>query len=71
MRAVKAFGAFCYDFVIGDDWKIAVAVVVAVTLTALLMLGHVFGDHVLAVVGALLVAVLFSLSVVVDTRGDR
>jgi hypothetical protein len=25
---IKAFGAFWYDFVVGDDWRIAVAVVV-------------------------------------------
>ena len=36
MRHVKAFGRFWYDFVIGDDWVIAVVVVVAVTITALL-----------------------------------
>ncbi len=71
MRAVKALGAFCYDFVVGDDWKIAVGVLVAVAVTALLMVGHVFGDHVLAVVGAVLVAVAFSVSVLVDVRADR
>ena len=32
MRFVRAFGRFWYDFLIGDDWKLAVGV--AVTLTA-------------------------------------
>jgi len=32
---VKAFFAFWYDFLIGDDWGIAVGVVVALALTAL------------------------------------
>jgi hypothetical protein len=36
LRAVKSFGAFWYDFVIGDDWHIAAIVVVALGLTALL-----------------------------------
>jgi hypothetical protein len=37
MRAVKSFGAFWYDFVIGDDWRVAVIVVIALAVTALLV----------------------------------
>jgi hypothetical protein len=33
MRWLKQFGAFWYDFVIGDDWRIAAAVVVGLALT--------------------------------------
>jgi hypothetical protein len=40
-RALKSFGAFCYDFVIGDDWRVAVIVVAALAVTALLV--HVAG----------------------------
>jgi hypothetical protein len=36
MRRVKAFGAFWYDFVIGDDWLVALGVVVALAATYLL-----------------------------------
>jgi len=36
MKYISAFGRFWYDFLVGDDWIIAVAVVVAVALTALL-----------------------------------
>lgn len=32
---LRAFGAFWYDFVIGDDWVIAAGVVVALVITAL------------------------------------
>jgi hypothetical protein len=35
LRALKSFGAFWYDFVIGDDWHVAAIVVVALGLTAL------------------------------------
>jgi hypothetical protein len=41
MRALKSFGAFWYDFVIGDDWQVAALVVVALAATALLV--HVAG----------------------------
>ncbi len=33
MKFLKAFGMFWYDFIIGDDWKIAVAVVAALGIT--------------------------------------
>ncbi|HWD65244.1 MAG TPA: hypothetical protein VG405_08710 [Solirubrobacteraceae bacterium] len=35
MSRIRAFGAFLYDFVIGDDWRIAAGVVVALAITAL------------------------------------
>lgn len=33
VRRLKAFLAFLYDFVIGDDWRIAVGVVAGLALT--------------------------------------
>ncbi len=30
---MKRFAAFWYDFVVGDDWRVAAAVVVALVLT--------------------------------------
>ena len=36
MSYVRGFARFCYDFVVGDDWTIALAVVVAIGVTALL-----------------------------------
>ena len=33
---LRRFGAFWYDFVVGDDWRVAVGVVVALTLTYVL-----------------------------------
>ncbi len=36
MKRLKAFGAFWYDFVVGDDWHVAVLVVLGLGLTALL-----------------------------------
>ena len=35
MRALRRFGRFWYDFLVGDDWVAAVAVVVALGVTAL------------------------------------
>jgi hypothetical protein len=36
MRQLKAFGAFWYDFIVGDDWQVAVLVVAGLALTAVL-----------------------------------
>jgi hypothetical protein len=33
MRRVRGFFRFWYDFVIGDDWRVAVGVVVALSIT--------------------------------------
>ena len=37
MRRLESIGAFWYDFVVGDDWRVAVVVVAALALTALLV----------------------------------
>ena len=36
-QALKSFGAFWYDFVIGDDWHVAALIVAALAMTALLV----------------------------------
>jgi hypothetical protein len=33
MRFVKRFALFWYDFVVGDDWTLAVAAVISISLT--------------------------------------
>jgi hypothetical protein len=37
MRFITGFFAFWYDFIIGDDWTVALGVVVALAVTALLV----------------------------------
>ncbi len=42
MKYLKSFGAFWYDFVIGDDWHVAALIVAGLGLTAVLVhLAHV------------------------------
>lgn len=71
MRILRAFGGFWYDLLVGDDWKIAVSVVVALGLTAVVLTRTGASDHVVAVIGAALVIVAFSVSVVLDVRHGR
>jgi len=68
MNFVKSFGKFWYDFIIGDDWKIAVAVVSALVVTYALMAGTALGDGVLALLGGLLIVAFFSASLAIDVR---
>jgi uncharacterized membrane protein YccC len=37
MKRLKRFGAFWYDFIIGDDWRIAIVVVVGLAATAIVV----------------------------------
>lgn len=36
MSRVRAFGRFWYDFVVGDDWRVAVGVIAVLGATGLL-----------------------------------
>jgi hypothetical protein len=37
MRLLRAFGRFWWDFVVGDDWRAAAGVVIAIGATAALV----------------------------------
>ena len=36
VQRIKAFGAFWYDFIVGDDWHVAALVVIGLAVTAVL-----------------------------------
>ncbi len=71
MRFLKAFGRFWYDFIIGDDGKIAVAVVLALGATAAVMaVAHASGGSLTpwTVLGGGLILAFFAVSLLVDAR---
>ena len=37
MSRIRAFGTFWWDFVVGDDWRAAAGVVIAIGVTAALV----------------------------------
>ena len=39
MTRLKAFGRFWYEFIVGDDWRVAVGVAAGIALTAVLASG--------------------------------
>jgi len=68
MAFVRGFGRFWYDFIVGDDWKIAAGVVAALGITAVLVANEEFGDSALTVIGAAGIVASFVTSLVVDVR---
>lgn len=68
MKFLKSFGQFWYDFIIGDDWKIAVAVVITLAIMVAVMLSGALGDTALTLIGGALVLVAFSISLAIDVR---
>ena len=41
MKRLQAFGMFWWDFVVGDDWRAALGIVVAIAATAILAVAGV------------------------------
>lgn len=68
MKFLKSFGEFWYDFIIGDDWKIAVGVLVALALMVAALKAKLFGDTGLTLLGGVLVVVAFAITLKIDTR---
>jgi hypothetical protein len=68
VRFLRGFARFWYDFIIGDDWKIA-AVVVAVLLlgVALVSTGVLAGAAVTLLLGALML-LGYAVVVIVELR---
>jgi uncharacterized membrane protein len=55
-RWLRSFGAFWYDFVVGDDWRGAAAVALALVATALLV--HLAGVNAWWLMPAAVIAAL-------------
>jgi len=36
MKYIRAFGAFWWDFIVGDDWRVAAGVALGLAITAFL-----------------------------------
>ncbi|WP_029135485.1 hypothetical protein [Nakamurella lactea] len=67
IKFLKAFGQFWYDFIIGDDWKIAVSVILALAATLGLYKAGV-PEPAVTVIGGVLVLIAFVIALVIDIR---
>jgi hypothetical protein len=71
MKFAKAFFRFWYDFVIGDDWKIAAAVVAVLLLGALAVVLGAGGSTLLPPLLAVGVGAAFAIALLIDVRPRR
>jgi hypothetical protein len=71
MNFLKAFGHFWYDFLIGDDWKIAAYVIGVMVAVGLLVAHSVLGDTVTLLLGTAVLMVGFAAGVAIDARKSR
>jgi hypothetical protein len=60
LSRLNAFVAFWYDFIVGDDWRVALGVVLALAVTYVLAQS---GTHAVWWIAPLAVAVLLPLSI--------
>jgi hypothetical protein len=68
VRFVRGFLRFWYDFVIGDDWKIAASVAVVLIAGALLVRYASLPDGVTAVLLGVVLLAAFAVEFAVDAR---
>jgi hypothetical protein len=68
LRFAAAFGRFWWDFVVGDDWRIAAGVVVVLTGGALLVADTDVSHALVAILAAAGIAVVALSSIVVAAR---
>ena len=64
VTGLKAFGAFWYDFIIGDDWRIAAGIVISFILTAAVKSSGNIGIAIVPII----VTFLLSLSLIQVTK---
>jgi hypothetical protein len=68
LRALRGFAAFWFDFIVGDDWRIAAGVALLLAGGAALVHGEVVRTDVIAIVLPLLIVGLVAVSILHDAR---
>jgi hypothetical protein len=71
MKFIKGFGAFWYDFLVGDDWKIAAAIVTVLAAGAIIVTSTDYNAHVLTAVLAVCVAAAFTVALLIDVSRSK
>jgi hypothetical protein len=69
MRQLRTLGRFWWDFVVGDEWRIAAAVAVATGLGALAAIDHRVDGQVIAV--GVAIGVMAAVCDIVVAAGRR
>jgi hypothetical protein len=71
MSLVRDFGRFWWDFVVGDEWRIAVMVAIVTVLGALAASGHwADGEVIACAVGVVVMAAVSAIVIAGARRSD-
>jgi hypothetical protein len=70
MRLVRGFLRFWVDFIVGDDWRIALGVTVVLALGAVLVASEALSDAFLAPLVAFGIVAVVSVSIVLGARRE-
>jgi nitrate/nitrite transporter NarK len=70
VNILRGIYRFLYDFIIGDDWKIAVAVITALTI-GLLLLAVGLPTTATVIITAGLVGAAFTIAMLIDVQRSR
>jgi hypothetical protein len=70
MRVLRGFGRFWYDFLIGDDWKIAVAVATVLLVGAGLVVAGGYDAPVLTAGLGMGIGAAFVVALLLDVRSS-
>jgi hypothetical protein len=68
MRFLRGFGRFWFDFIVGDDWRIALGVVLVLGLGALLVVTEAIGANLLMPLLAAAIVGVVAASIVLGAR---
>jgi hypothetical protein len=71
LRAVRGFGRFWFDFVVGDDWRIAAGIGIVLVAGGLLVHGRLVRTDAIAIGLPAIVVLLVSASILRDARSMR
>jgi len=69
VRFVVAFGRFWWDFIIGDDWKIAAGVVAVLAVAAVLVAGTGLSDTVISLLAGAGILTVATISIIGGALG--
>lgn len=71
MGFIRGFGRFWYDFIIGDDWKIAAAVAITLALGAVVLLTTTLSQQVFTPLLGIALMAAFVVALKIDIRENR
>jgi hypothetical protein len=68
MRFLRGFGRFWFDFIVGDDWRIALGVTLVLAGGAVLVATEALSPSVLSALVALGIVAVVTVSIVAGAR---